>query len=99
MALTEEGLFHIEKTVRMRADRIRSEAEVFDDGSTPASATYARSLRTEADELDTAADLLVGLQADWERLGPVVRAGYKRLRLEHERIKAIAAQAKEGAAA
>lgn len=98
MALTEEGLFHIEKTLRMRADRIRSEADIFNDGSTPASAMHARMLRTEADELDIAADLLVGLQADWGRLGPMVREGFKRVRIEHERIKAVAAAKVENVA-
>jgi hypothetical protein len=98
MALTEGGLFHIEKTVRMRADRIRSEATTFDDASAE-SQLHARSLRTEADELDMAADLLVGLQADWARLGPMVRDGFKRLRIEHERIKALAAAPKASEAA
>jgi len=93
MALTEENLFHLERTVRMRADRIRVEAEAFDDGSVP-SQMHARTMRREADELDMVGDLLVGLQGDWGRLGPMVREGIKRLRIEHERIKAVAAEAK-----
>ena len=85
-------------TVRTRAERIRKEAQVFDDGSTEASAIYASGLRQEADELDMAADLLVGLQGDWGKLAPMVRAGFLRLKAEQERIKAAAAVAKAEAA-
>lgn len=96
MALSENDLFRLEMKVRMRADRIRSEAEIFDDGATVA---HARTLRLEADELDMVGDLLVGLQGDWDRLGPMVRDGFKRLKIEHERIKAVAAVAKASEAA
>jgi hypothetical protein len=98
MALSDQDLFRIEMTVRARAERTRREAEAFDDGSTAVSATHARGLRQEADELDMAADLLVGLQGDWATLGPLVRDGYQRLKAEHERIKAAAAAAKAEAA-
>lgn len=99
VALSEDDLFRLEMKVRMRADRIRSEAEAFDDTSSVPSAAHARTMRQEADELDMVGDLLVGLQGDWDRLGPMVREGFKRLKLEHERIKAVAAAAKASEAA
>ena len=92
MALSENDLFRLEMKVRMRADRIRSEAEIFDDGPTVA---HARTLRLEADELDMVGDLLVGLQGDWDRLGPMVREGFKRLRQHYKLIGALALQRNE----
>lgn len=98
MALSDQDLFRIEITVRARAEKVRREAEAFDDSPAPEVRAHAALLRQEADELDMAGDLLVGLQGDWDALAPKVRAGFLRLKGEHERIKAAAAAAKADAA-
>lgn len=94
MALTEDDLFRIELVVRTRAERIRKDADGFNDSPAPAVRAHADMMRQEADHLDMAADLLVGLQGDWARLGPMVREGFKRLRAEYERRRAEVAAAK-----
>jgi hypothetical protein len=48
---------------------------------------YAVTLRLRADDFDMIGNLLAGLQADWDKLGPEVRAGYQRLRREYETSK------------
>ena len=81
--------------VRTCADRSRKEAAAFDAMGSVDAQLHGRTMRAEADALDLAADLLVGLQgSDWSKIGPMVREGFKRLRGEHERRKAVVAQAK-----
>lgn len=98
MALDLQGLFRLELAVRERAEQSRREAAHFDALPSAEAHQHAGTMRREAEAFDMTADLIVGLQADWERVGPIVRDGYKRLRAEHERIKA-AARSNAGSAA
>lgn len=94
VALSDKDLFRLEIVVRTWAERIRNEAAAFDDSPAPEVRAHAALLRQESDQLDMAADLLVGLQGDWDNLAPKVRAGFLRLKGEHEPNKAAAAAAK-----
>lgn len=89
-ALTEAGLFHLEYTVRAEAERIRfrnPEADLFDRSISAVVKAHIASERKRADDFDMIGNLLAGLQADWTKLGPEVRAGYLRLRRENEALK------------
>lgn len=95
-ALTVAGLFHLENLVRVEAERIRMRNLAVD--ASAVATEHARAQRTRADEFDQIGNLLAGLQADWDELGPKVRAGFIRLRREYEAIKDLALVEGEDAA-
>ena len=97
-ALTADDLSRMEITVRAQAHSLRTSwpESLLADPTAPAEVkAYAKRLRAEADEFDQIANLLVGLQADWTKLGPIVRQGYVRMRREFEELQRLAERSKE----
>lgn len=92
--LSASDLFGLELKVRTHAESLRKSAEVFSTSDVPEVRAHAAKLRQDADEFDAVGNLLVGLQGDWDRLGPLVREGYKALMAEFARRKAAAAESK-----
>lgn len=79
MSLALPDLFRLEMRIRGEADRLRRRwpDEVLSNPTVPAETKiYARTQREIADDFDQVGNLLVGLQGDWDRLGPSVRQGY-----------------------
>ncbi|KQU96458.1 hypothetical protein [Devosia sp. Root105] len=89
--LSQDDIYRLEIRVRLHAESLRKAAESFDTSAAPEVRSYAARVRIDADEFDQVGNLLVGLQGDWTRLGPMVREGYKAVMAEFERKKADAA--------
>lgn len=95
MTITTEDLVRLELVLRTEAEVLRTSwPESAADGAEVK--RYAARMRGKAHDLDTIADLVVGLIGDWDGLGPQVRAGYQRAVADYERAKA--ANAKKEAA-
>jgi hypothetical protein len=94
VALSIDDLYRLEIKARQRADDLRKDAEACAKADTAEVRAHARHLHADAGAFDMIGDLLVGLQGDWDTLGPLVRAGFIRLRAEFERRKQAAEAAK-----
>jgi len=97
-ALTADDVGHLETLARRHAESLRVSwpESLLADPTAPAEVkAYAKRQRAEADAFDQIANLLVGLQADWTKLGPMVRQGYVRMRREFEELQRLAEGSKE----
>lgn len=89
-ALTEAGLYHLECVARTEAERIRHrnpESDLSGPLVSDDAKTHVENERRRADDFDQIGNLLCGLQADWDELGPKVRAGFVRHRKEYDASK------------
>lgn len=91
--LTQQDIYRLEIRVRLHADSLRKAAATFDTSAAPEVRAYAARVRLDADEFDQVGNLLVGLQGDWTRLGPLVREGYMAVMAAFERRKVDVARA------
>lgn len=88
--LTADDLYRLEIKVRTHAERLRISADIYATSDAPEVRGHASTVRREADEFDQIGNLLVGLQGDWDHLGPLVREGYKALMAEFAKRKTAA---------
>lgn len=96
-ALTGDDIARLEIAVRSHAHALRVSwpESLLADPAAPAEVkAYAKRQHAAADDFDQIANLLVGLQADWTKLGPMVRQGYVRMRREFEELQRLAEQNK-----
>jgi len=96
--LNADDLHRMEIMVRAQANDLRTgwPESLLADPTAPAEVkAHARRRRAEADDFDQIGNLLVGLQGDWTKLGPMVRQGYVRMRREFEELQRLAEQGKE----
>ena len=92
-ALVADDLHRMEIAVRAHANDLRVgwPESLLTDPTVPAEVkAHVRRRRAEADDFDQVANLLVGLQGDWTKLGPMVRHGYLRMRKEFEELQRLA---------
>ena len=87
--LSVDDLYRLELKVRTHAERLRIGASAFMESEANEVRAHAAIMRGEADEFDQVGNLLVGLQGNWNVVGPQVRDGYVALMAEFRKRKAV----------